>query len=82
MQNVICFRIDDRLIHGQVAAVWTKHLHQTRIVVIDEISPDTCRLLDIESGRCLDKDRFRKDMGEVSETYDEVSQRVLKLRKK
>ena len=53
-----------------------------RIVVIDEISPDTCRLLDIESGRCLDKDRFRKDMGEVSETYDEVSQRVLKLRKK
>ena len=33
-------------------------------------------------GRCLDKDRFRKDMGEVSETYDEVSQRVLKLRKK
>lgn len=53
-----------------------------RIVVIDEISPDTCRLLDIESGKCLDKDRFRKDMGEVSETYDEVSQRVLKLRKK
>lgn len=36
MQDVICFRIDDRLIHGQVAAVWTKHLHQTRIVVIDD----------------------------------------------
>ena len=53
-----------------------------RIVVIDEISPDTCRLLDIESGRCLDKDRFRKDMGEVEETYKEVSQRVLKLYKK
>ena len=53
-----------------------------RIVVIDEISPDTCRLLDIESGRCLDKDRFRKDMGDVSETYDEVSQRVLKLCRK
>ena len=53
-----------------------------RIVVIDEISPDTCRLLDMETGKCLDKDRFRKDMGEVGETYDEVSQRVLKLIKK
>ncbi len=57
-------------------------LSNGRIVVIDEISPDTCRLLDMESGKCLDKDRFRKDMGEVEETYDEVSQRVLKLRKK
>lgn len=36
MQDIICFRIDDRLIHGQVAAVWTKHLHQTRIVVVDD----------------------------------------------
>ena len=57
-------------------------LSNGRIVVIDEISPDTCRLLDIETGRCLDKDRFRKDMGEVSETYEEVSNRVLKLCKK
>lgn len=57
-------------------------LSNGRIVVIDEISPDTCRLLDMETGRCLDKDRFRKDMGEVEETYDEVSQRVLKLIKK
>lgn len=36
MQEIICYRIDDRLIHGQVAAVWTKHLKQTRIVVIDD----------------------------------------------
>lgn len=36
MQNIICYRIDDRLIHGQVAAVWTKHLKQTRIIVIDD----------------------------------------------
>lgn len=36
MQDIICYRIDDRLIHGQVAAVWTKHLKQTRIVVIDD----------------------------------------------
>ena len=56
-------------------------LFNGRIVIIDEISPDTCRLLDMETGRCLDKDRFRKDMGEVPETYEEVSQRVLKMRK-
>ena len=36
MQEIILFRIDDRLIHGQVAAVWTKHLKQTRIVVVDD----------------------------------------------
>lgn len=36
MQKIICFRIDDRLIHGQVAAMWTKHLKQKRIVVIDD----------------------------------------------
>lgn len=57
-------------------------LSNGRIVVIDEISPDTCRLLDMESKKCLDKDRFRKDMGEVEETYNEVAGRVLKLLKK
>ena len=57
-------------------------LPNDRIVVIDEISPDTCRLLDMESGRCLDKDRFRKDLGNVSGTYEEVARRVLKLSKK
>lgn len=36
MQDIICYRIDDRLIHGQVAAVWTRHLKQTRIVVVDD----------------------------------------------
>lgn len=56
-------------------------LSNGRIVIIDEISPDTCRLLDIDTGKCLDKDRFRKDMGEVAETYEEVSRRVLKLYK-
>ena len=57
-------------------------LSNGRIVVIDEISQDTCRLLDLETQKCLDKDRFRKDMGEVAETYAEVSKRVLKLSKK
>lgn len=52
-----------------------------QIIVIDEISPDTCRILDKDTLKCLDKDRFRKDMGEVEETYQEVAQKVLKLKK-
>ncbi len=51
-----------------------------QIIVIDEISPDTCRILDKKTGKSLDKDRFRKDMGEVAETYSEVAQMVLKLK--
>lgn len=51
-----------------------------QIVVIDEISPDTCRILDKETGKTLDKDRFRKDMGGVAETYGEVAEKVLKLK--
>ena len=35
----------------------------------------------MQTGKCLDKDRFRKDMGDVSETYQEVAQKVLKLTK-
>ena len=52
-----------------------------QIVVIDEISQDTCRILEKETFRCLDKDRFRKDMGLVQETYEEMAQKVLKLTK-
>ena len=54
-------------------------LSNGRIVVIDEISPDTCRIIDKETGKCLDKDRFRKDMGEVAETYTEVAGKVKRL---
>jgi phosphoribosylaminoimidazole-succinocarboxamide synthase len=43
----------------------------------DEISPDTCRLWDSETGEKLDKDRFRRDMGGVEEAYQEVLRRVL-----
>ena len=45
----------------------------------DEISPDTCRFWDLETGEKLDKDRFRKDMGKVKEAYQEMLRRVLKL---
>jgi phosphoribosylaminoimidazole-succinocarboxamide synthase len=47
-----------------------------RIVLADEISPDSCRLWDIESNDKLDKDRFRRDMGGLIEAYQEVARRL------
>ena len=46
------------------------------VLLADEISPDGCRLWDINSGEILDKDRFRKDLGKLTETYQEVNRRV------
>lgn len=46
------------------------------IILADEISPDTCRLWDISSGEKMDKDRFRKDLGNVLESYGEVWKRL------
>lgn len=46
------------------------------IFLADEISPDTCRLWDMASGYKLDKDRFRRDMGDIIEAYTEVYKRV------
>ena len=51
-----------------------------RLLLADEISPDSCRLWDIESGEIMDKDRFRKDMGNVIEAYREVAKRLGVLR--
>ena len=48
------------------------------ILLADEISPDTCRFWDIESGKILDKDRFRRDLGGVTEAYLEIHQRLTK----
>jgi len=46
------------------------------LVLADEISPDTCRLWDIKSNKKLDKDRFRRDLGNVEEAYVEVLTRL------
>ena len=46
------------------------------ILLADEISPDTCRFWDIESEKILDKDRFRRDLGGVTEAYREIHQRL------
>lgn len=47
------------------------------IVLADEISPDTCRFWDIKTGKKLDKDRFRQDLGEVEEAYQEIIRRLM-----
>lgn len=51
-----------------------------RLVVADEISPDSCRLWDMESGDIMDKDRFRQDLGDVTDAYREVARRLGVLR--
>ncbi|STQ86705.1 phosphoribosylaminoimidazolesuccinocarboxamide synthase [Helicobacter muridarum] len=47
------------------------------IILADEISPDSCRLWDKTTGRKMDKDRFREDLGNIQATYKEVLQRLL-----
>ncbi|WP_461205830.1 phosphoribosylaminoimidazolesuccinocarboxamide synthase [Clostridium sp. DL1XJH146] len=48
------------------------------IVLADEISPDTCRFWDAETNEKLDKDRFRRDLGNVTEAYEEILKRISK----
>ena len=47
-----------------------------QIILADEISPDTCRLWDISSEKKLDKDRFRRDLGNIIQAYQEVARRL------
>lgn len=47
------------------------------IVLADEISPDTCRFWDAETNEKLDKDRFRRDMGNVEDAYEEIMRRLM-----
>lgn len=58
----------------EIGRVWDGDFH--RLVVADEISPDSCRLWDIESGQKLDKDVFRQDLGSLSDAYTEVARRL------
>lgn len=51
-----------------------------KIVLADEVSPDTCRLWDATTGEKMDKDRFRQDLGGVMEGYQKVLERVAKAR--
>ncbi len=51
--------------------------HKNKIILADEISPDTCRFWDAETKKKLDKDRFRQDLGGIEDAYEEIRKRVL-----
>ena len=48
-----------------------------KVILADEISPDTCRYWDKATGKKLDKDRFRRDLGDVEEAYREIIRRLM-----
>jgi len=50
--------------------------YKDTVILADEISPDTCRLWEVGTGEKLDKDRFRRDMGNIEEAYQEVLSRI------
>jgi len=50
--------------------------HKDKLILADEISPDTCRFWDATTKESMDKDRFRKDLGKIEEAYQEVLRRV------
>ncbi|MBU2889483.1 MULTISPECIES: phosphoribosylaminoimidazolesuccinocarboxamide synthase [Celeribacter] len=58
----------------EIGRVWDGDF--MRLIVADEISPDSCRLWDIESGQKLDKDVFRRDLGSLTDAYTEVARRL------
>ena len=63
--------VDFRMETGRL---WENDL--ARVVLADEISPDSCRLWDLKSSEKLDKDRFRRDLGGLLEAYTEVAKRL------
>ena len=65
--------IDFKIEYGKA---WNKDKSENEIVLADEISPDTCRLWDNKTEKKLDKDRFRKDLGNIIEGYQEVARRL------
>lgn len=70
--NLIDFKIE----FGRLAITEGANAGGYQIILADEISPDSCRLWDRETNKKLDKDRFRRDLGEVTEAYTEVATRL------
>ena len=56
--------------------IYTEINNNERIILADEISPDTCRFWDSTTHEKLDKDRFRRDMGGVEDAYQEIMHRI------
>ena len=50
--------------------------NKIKLCLADEISPDTCRLWDVKTEKKMDKDRFRKDLGNIIQAYQEVARRL------
>ena len=82
----LCFRIND-FMQGMFKGIGIKLVdfklefgrtnnEDEPIILADEISPDTCRLWDVKSDEKLDKDRFRKDLGNLIPAYQEVARRL------
>ena len=65
--------VDFKIEYGKT---WSKETEKKEIVLADEISPDTCRLWDSKTEKKLDKDRFRKDLGNIIQGYQEVARRL------
>ena len=58
----------------EIGRIWENDFQ--RLIVADEISPDSCRLWDMRTGDKLDKDVFRRDLGDLAEAYTEVAKRL------
>ena len=65
--------VDFKIEYGRI---WNENKEINEIILADEISPDTCRLWDLKTEKKLDKDRFRKDLGNIIEAYQEVARRL------
>ena len=65
--------VDFKIEYGRI---WNENKRTNEIILVDEISPDTCRLWDMRTEKKLDKDRFRKDLGNIIEAYQEVARRL------
>jgi len=65
--------VDFKIEYGRI---WNEDKESYEIILADEISPDTCRLWDTKTEKKLDKDRFRKDLGNIIEAYQEVARRL------
>ena len=65
--------VDFKIEYGRVM---NKDKEINEIILADEISPDTCRLWDMKTEKKLDKDRFRNDLGNLIEAYQDVARRL------
>ena len=69
-------KINIQLVDFKIEFGKTVNDNENKLILADEISPDTCRLWDVKTEKKLDKDRFRKDLGNIIQGYQEVARRL------